>query len=60
MARNTAYTASVIAQLAAQRAIEEKGIIPPEGLGVNDLLFEEIMAQLKRRGIEVLEIAHEG
>lgn len=60
MARNTAYTASVIAQLAARRAIEEKGIIPPEGLGVNDVHFEEIMAQLKRRGIEVYEIAHEG
>ncbi len=60
MARNTAYTASVIAQLAARRIIKEKGIIPPEGLGANDVLFEEIMAQLKRRGIEIFEMEHEG
>jgi len=53
MARTTAYTASVIAQLAARKAIEEKGIIPPERLGVREPLFDEIIAQLKRRGIKV-------
>ena len=53
MARTTAYTASVITQLVARKAIEEKGVIPPERLGMREALFDEIIAQLKRRGIEI-------
>lgn len=53
MAGTTAYTASVITQLVARKAIEEMGVIPPERLGMREALFDEIIAQLKRRGIEI-------
>jgi len=55
MARTTAYTASIIVQLLAKKAIEERGVIPPEKLGMDENLFNEIMTELKRKGINIEE-----
>lgn len=55
MARTTAYTTSVVAQLVAKKAIEEKGVIPPEKLGMNEKLYEKFMDMMKRRRIVVKE-----
>ena len=55
MARNTAYTASMVAQLVAQKAIEERGVVPPENLGMNRPVFNKVMATLKNKGIKVKE-----
>jgi saccharopine dehydrogenase-like NADP-dependent oxidoreductase len=53
MARTTGYTASIIAQLLAKEKIEDKGIIPPEKLGINKILFEEILKELNKRNINI-------
>lgn len=53
MARTTAYTASIIIQLLAQGVIKERGIIPPEALGMNHVVFDAVMTELEKKGIQV-------
>ncbi len=55
MARTTAYTASIVAQKLAKGAIEEKGVVPPEKLGMDQVFFEGILAELEARGVKVEE-----
>ena len=55
MARTTAYPASIVAQMMLKGAIKEKGVVPPERLGMNDKLFKMFMEGLKQHGIEVSE-----
>jgi len=55
MARTTAYTASVVAQLIAKKAVEEKGVVPPEKLGMNEKLYRKFMDLMKKRRIAVKE-----
>lgn len=55
MARTTAYSTSIVAQLLVQKAIEEKGVIPPEKLGMNERLFERFIGEMKKREIIVKE-----
>lgn len=55
MARTTAYTASILVKLLAENAIAEKGVVPPEKLGMNDKLFSMIFGELKKKGIEIKE-----
>lgn len=57
MGRTTAYTASAVIQLLAKKAVREKGVIPPETLGMKESLFNQIMAELDRKGIKVYEEA---
>ena len=51
MARTTAFTASIIVQLLANRHIPFRGVVPPERLGMIKPLFSEIMTELKERNI---------
>ena len=55
MARTTAYTASVVAQLLARKTIEEKGVIPPEKLGMNERLFEKLNGEMRKKRIAIKE-----
>jgi len=55
MGRTTAYTASIIVQLLANKVIEEKGVVPPERLGMNEKLFKKIMIELRKREIKIEE-----
>jgi saccharopine dehydrogenase-like NADP-dependent oxidoreductase len=55
MARTTAYTASVVAQLAAKKAIVEKGVMPPEKLGMNDHIYRRFLSMMQKRGIRIKE-----
>jgi saccharopine dehydrogenase-like NADP-dependent oxidoreductase len=55
MGRTTAYTAFAVIQLFVKGLIEEKGVSPPEKLGMNDKLFSEVMIQLRKKGIEIKE-----
>jgi saccharopine dehydrogenase-like NADP-dependent oxidoreductase len=55
MARTTAYPASIIAQLMLKDAITEKGVVPPERIGMNDKLFRVFLDGLKKRKIEIKE-----
>ncbi len=56
MARTTAYTTSVVAQLVAKKVIEERGIMPPEKIGMNDKLYAKFMNMMRQRGVTVKEI----
>jgi len=55
MARTTAYTASCVAQLLAKKIIKDKGIIPPEKLGANEITFKKLIGLLKKHGIDIKE-----
>jgi len=53
MARTTAYPASIVAQLILKKAVKEKGVFPPERIGMNDKLFRLFLDALERRGIKI-------
>jgi len=55
MARTTAYTASIVAKLVLNGKIRLKGVIPPEGLGINGEIYRQILAELEARGIRISE-----
>ncbi|UCH37842.1 MAG: saccharopine dehydrogenase NADP-binding domain-containing protein [Candidatus Bathyarchaeota archaeon] len=55
MGRTTAYTASAVIQLLIENKIDEKGVVPPESLGMDDKLFPKIKAKLEREGIKIIE-----
>ena len=55
MARTTAYPASILAQLIAQKTIEEKGVIPLEKLGIKEIIFNKILAELEKRQVKIVE-----
>jgi len=56
MARTTGYTASVVAQLIVKGVIEDKGVIPPEKLGMNERIYKQIIEELEKRNIKITEI----
>ena len=51
MARTTAYPASITAQLILRGYVKEKGILPPERIGMNNKLFRSFVAELEKRNI---------
>jgi saccharopine dehydrogenase-like NADP-dependent oxidoreductase len=55
MARTTAYTASVTAQLLAKKTIREKGVIPPEKLGMNKEFYNDYVQMMKKREVTIKE-----
>jgi saccharopine dehydrogenase-like NADP-dependent oxidoreductase len=55
MARTTAYPASIVAQLLAEKAIKATGVIPPEKLGMDDEVFRRFYDELRARGIIIKE-----
>jgi len=55
MARTTAYPASIIAQLIIRKTIKEKGVIPLEKLGAEEVPFKRILGELERRQVKILE-----
>jgi len=55
MARTTAYPMSIVAQLILSGAIKEKGVVPPERLGMEDRVFRMFWESLKKRGIRISE-----
>jgi len=55
MARTTAYTASIIAQLLLKKALKEKGVVPTEKIGMNDVLFRLFLGELEKRGVRIAE-----
>jgi lysine 6-dehydrogenase len=55
MARTTAFTASCVTQLLAEKAVKQKGIVPPEKLGADDDVFRKLTSMLKKRGIHIKE-----
>ncbi|MEM3730937.1 MAG: saccharopine dehydrogenase family protein [Candidatus Bathyarchaeia archaeon] len=55
MARTTAYTTSIVAQLLANGLIKEKGVIPPEKIGMNGKLYKAFIKEIEKRKIMVEE-----
>jgi saccharopine dehydrogenase-like NADP-dependent oxidoreductase len=55
MARTTAYTTSAATQLVARGMVAEKGVIPPETLGMNQKLYEEFMHIMKAHKVTATE-----
>jgi lysine 6-dehydrogenase len=55
MARTTAYPTSIVAKLILNRAIKERGVVPPEKLGMDDRVSSIFWDYLKKRGIVIRE-----
>jgi lysine 6-dehydrogenase len=55
MARTTAYPASIVAQLILKGALKEKGVVPPEKIGMDSKLFKLFLEGLKNRRININE-----
>jgi len=55
MARTTAYPASIIAQLILRKAIKEKGVVPPEKLGMSEEFFQVFLDELEKREVKITE-----
>ncbi len=55
MARTTGYTASIVGGMLARREIREKGVVPPERLGMNETVTEFLLSELRTRGVLVEE-----
>jgi len=54
MGRTTAYTTSVVTQLLAENIIKEKGVVPPEKLGMKKNIFERVLKELEKDGVKVI------
>ena len=55
MARTTAYPMSIVAQLMLKGIIKQKGVIPPEKLGMEEEVVQEFLSELKKRDIKIIE-----
>lgn len=53
MGRTTAYTASTVAGTLLEGLIDEKGVVPPERLGMDEHISSRIFEVLKRKGINI-------
>ena len=51
MARTTAFTTSVMAQLAAQGGMTEKGVLPPELIARDPRATEFVVNEMEKRGV---------
>jgi saccharopine dehydrogenase-like NADP-dependent oxidoreductase len=56
MGRTTAYTALAVIELLADGLIAEKGIIPPEKLGMDEDIYHEVIMKLEKEGIKIREV----
>jgi len=56
MARTTGYTASILAQLIIEGYIDSYGIIPPEIVGMDRVLYREFINRIRSKNIEIKEI----
>lgn len=55
MARTTAYTASIVTQLMGRKEITLRGVVPPEKLGMNEILFEKLGNEMKKKRVIINE-----
>jgi len=53
MARTTAYPASIVAQMILNKYLKEKGVVPPEKIGMDDKLFKLFSEGLRAHGIKI-------
>jgi saccharopine dehydrogenase-like NADP-dependent oxidoreductase len=55
MARTTAYPASIVAQMILNKHLKEKGVVPPEKIGMDNKLFKLFSEGLKNHEINIKE-----
>jgi lysine 6-dehydrogenase len=55
MARTTGYTAAIVAGMLAEGKIGEKGVLPPEKLGMDQGFTQNLLSELRKRSIVVEE-----
>jgi len=60
MARTTAYTASIIAQLMLRKTVKMKGVVPPEKIGSKEGLFKVFLDELEKRNIRISQEKKKG
>ena len=55
MARTTGYTATAVTNLFLEGMFTEKGVIPPELIGKNEICFKYILSYLKERNVNYIK-----
>lgn len=53
MARTTGYTCAAVARLILENKITQKGVLPPEFLGMDSYLFNEVKRYLAKKNIQL-------
>jgi len=53
MARTTAFPASIVARMLLEHAVREKGVVPPEKIGMDGRLFDRFEKELKDRNVKI-------
>ncbi len=56
MARTTGFTGAIIVDMIASGKITDKGVVMPEKLGANQAVFQEMIAEYKKRNILIREL----
>jgi len=56
MARTTGYTCCAVARFILEEKYSRKGICPPEYLGSDENCYENVLAYLKKKGIEITHV----
>jgi len=56
MARTTAFTTSVVAQLAARGGLREKGVQPLERVARDEKAYEFLVGELESRGVRITAV----
>ncbi len=59
MARTTAFPCAIVARMMARGEIREPGVLPPEILARRDGFLNEIVRELKTRGVDLTEKVEE-
>ncbi len=54
MARTTGFTATAVADLILSDKLSKKGILPPELIGDDEVVFKHVLAYQKERGIDYI------
>lgn len=53
MARTTAFPNAIVARMLAHRELHRPGVIPPERLASTPGLYDQIVSELKKRGVTI-------
>lgn len=53
MSRTTGFSAAIVARIVARGAFRRPGVCAPEAIGAQAALFDEVIGELRRRGIQM-------
>ncbi|MGC8609024.1 MAG: saccharopine dehydrogenase family protein [Thermoplasmata archaeon] len=53
MSRTTAFPPAIMAEIISEKLVKERGIVPPEIIGMDDGIFRRMIGELSNEGIKI-------